>query len=107
MWFSLIRLVEKEGQIENVNFKGFIVNSAQANFNVVRRTFGYGDLIIPMVGRKCTCLMHWMKFVEMHIRHLIKLDLRKSIKGFVINIKNEKLRRKCKKCILPFKHGGI
>ncbi len=56
------------------------MNSAQANFNVVRRTFSYGDLIIPMVGRKCTCLMHWMKSVEMHTRCLIKLDLEKEHK---------------------------
>jgi hypothetical protein len=44
MWFSLTRLVEKEGRIKNVNFKGFTMNSAQANFNVMRRTLVMGTL---------------------------------------------------------------
>jgi hypothetical protein len=57
-----------------------MVDSAQANFNVVRRMFGSKDLTIPMVGRECTCLMHWALSMEMHIRRLIKPNLQKEHK---------------------------
>ena len=35
MWISMLALVKCHG-IKNVNFKGFIANSAQANFNAIR-----------------------------------------------------------------------
>ncbi len=60
MWSSLTRLVKKVGIIENVNFKGFMANNAQTNFNAMKRMFGFGDLTIPMVGRERICLMHWV-----------------------------------------------
>ncbi len=80
MWSSLTRLVKKVGIIENVNFKGFMANNAQTNFNAMMRMFGFGDPTIPMVGRKHICLMHWVWSMEVHIRHLIKVDLLKEHK---------------------------
>jgi hypothetical protein len=40
MQFSFTRLVKKVGIIKNVNFKGFMADNAQANFNAVRRMLG-------------------------------------------------------------------
>ncbi len=57
---SLTRLVKKVGRIENVNFKGFMANDAQTNFNAMRRMFGFGDPTIPMIGRERICFMHWV-----------------------------------------------
>ncbi len=57
MWFSLVRVLEKHG-VTNPNFKGFMDDSAQANFNVVWRIFGVKDPTIMMLDKKCTCLLH-------------------------------------------------
>jgi hypothetical protein len=41
--------------VPNVNFKGFMVDSAQANWNAVRAIYGDGDPSLPMVPRERTC----------------------------------------------------
>ena len=42
----------------NVNLKGFMVDSAHANWNAIRKTYGDGDPNLPMVSCKCICLFH-------------------------------------------------
>jgi hypothetical protein len=58
MWFSLVRVLEKHG-VTNPNFKGFMDDSAQANFNVVWRIFGARDPTISMFDKERACLLHW------------------------------------------------
>ncbi len=53
MWSSFVRVLEKK-----LNFKGFMADSVQANFNVVWRIFGVKDPTIMMLDKKCTCLLH-------------------------------------------------
>ena len=43
----------------NVNFKGFMVDSAHANWIAVRKNYGDGDPSIPLEGHERTCLFHW------------------------------------------------
>ncbi len=43
--------MQKHG-VHNPNFKGFMVDSAQAKFNVVWRIFGYGNPTISVVDKK-------------------------------------------------------
>ena len=74
MWMSLIAVMEKHG-VKDVNFAGFMADSAQANFNVVREVFGSGDKTEPMLGRKRTCQFHWSQTLERHTKQLIKLEL--------------------------------
>ena len=41
--------MEKHG-VKDVKFKGFMVDSAQANFNAIWEIFGSGDKSKPMLG---------------------------------------------------------
>ena len=74
MWLSMLALLKQYG-LEDVNFKGFMVDSAQANFNAVRRIFGSGDKNIPMEGKERTCQFHWSIALDRHTRQLIKPKL--------------------------------
>ena len=47
-------VMEKHG-VKNVNFVGFMADSAQANFNAVREIFGSGDKRKPMKDKEQTC----------------------------------------------------
>ena len=75
MWMSLIVVMEKHG-VKDVNFAGFMADSAQANFNVVREVFGSGDKMEPMLGRERTCQFHWSQTLERHTKQLIKPELK-------------------------------
>ena len=50
--------VKRHGQrwCSNVNFKGFMCDSAQANFNAVKVLFGSGDPKVSMENRERTRL---------------------------------------------------
>ncbi len=47
-------------------FKGFMADNTQANWNVVKIVYGFGDLSIKMVDKKCTCLFHWTQLLDRH-----------------------------------------
>ena len=47
-----------ENGVSKVNFKWFMIESAQANWNAMTMIYGDGDLTLPMVARECTCLYH-------------------------------------------------
>jgi hypothetical protein len=49
MWRELNDLMAKNG-IENTNFKGFMADNAQANWNADRIVYGSGDPKVPMAG---------------------------------------------------------
>ena len=57
MWKSMLLIMERHG-IKNVNYNGFMANSAQANFNMVREIFGSGNTFQSMENREQTCLFH-------------------------------------------------
>jgi hypothetical protein len=56
------------------NFKGFMADNAQANWNIVRIVYGYGDVFVKIVDKKHTCLFHWSHSFDKHTKQLIKLD---------------------------------
>jgi hypothetical protein len=64
----------KEHGVLNVNFRGFIIDSTKANFNVMRILFGNGDLKIPMKNQECTCFYHWAQSFDQHIKMFILLE---------------------------------
>ena len=74
MWRSLLMVMEKHG-VKNVNFAGFMVDSAQANFNAIRKIFGSGDKSKPMKDKEQTCQFHWSMAMERHTRQHIKPKL--------------------------------
>jgi hypothetical protein len=44
--------------IHEPKFKGFMTDSAQANWNALRVIYGSGDAMIPMKDQERTCFFH-------------------------------------------------
>ena len=65
MWRSMLAVMEKHGVL-NVNFCGFMADSAQTNFNAVREIFGSGDKSQSMENKKRTCLFPWIMTLDRH-----------------------------------------
>ena len=58
LFWTQLNTVMRENGVDTVNFKGFMVDSAQANWNAVRKVYGSGDPGVGMEGRERTCLFH-------------------------------------------------
>jgi hypothetical protein len=67
-------VVAKHG-VSKPKFKGFMADSAQANWNAVRIIYGSGDAAIPMKDQERTCLFHWTQSLEKHTKADIRADL--------------------------------
>jgi hypothetical protein len=52
--------------VPNPNFKGFMVDNAQANWNIVWIVYGSGDPSELMVEREWTCYFHWTQSMDTH-----------------------------------------
>jgi hypothetical protein len=74
VWLSLLAVMEKHG-MSNVNFKGFMCDSAQANSKAVRVIFGSKESTVPMENRERTCLLHWKMALERHTKQLFCFGL--------------------------------
>jgi hypothetical protein len=57
--------------LTNPNFKRFMVDNAQANWNDVRIMYGSGDASMKMVDKERTCLFHWIQQLDRHTKQLI------------------------------------
>ena len=66
-WRNL-NVVVARYNIPNPNFKGFMTDSAQANWNAVRIIYGSGDKAVPMENQERTCLFHWTQSLEKHTK---------------------------------------
>jgi hypothetical protein len=73
MWKLLNGVMRRNG-VPNPNFKGFMADSAQANWNVVRIVYESGDSKVEMNHRERTCLLHWSTSLHCHTQKLIKSD---------------------------------
>jgi hypothetical protein len=71
---NMIIVMEKHG-IPEPKFKGFMANSAQANWNDVRIIYGSGDATIPIKDQERTCLFHWTQFLGKHTKADFCADL--------------------------------
>ena len=69
-WRCLNKVMEKNG-MENPYFKGFMCDSAQANFNAICIVYGSGNPSVPMTDRERTCLFHWETSMQKHTEKLI------------------------------------
>ena len=74
MWRSMLLVLDQHG-VKNVNFKGFMADSAHANFNAVRKIFGSGDKNVSMDGKERTCQFHWSMALDRYTKQLIKPEL--------------------------------
>ena len=61
--------------VPNVDFKGFMADGAQANWNAVRMIYGDDDPSLPMVARESTCLFHWFVSLNKVTQKYIKPSL--------------------------------
>jgi hypothetical protein len=57
MWTKLNETMLKHG-FPKLNFKGFMDDSAQANWNTIKIVYGSKDPFIKMVDKEYTCLFH-------------------------------------------------
>jgi len=49
-----VKVVQKHG-MDDTNFEGFMANNTHANWNALRKIFGYADPTIAMFGKERTC----------------------------------------------------
>ncbi len=57
MWTKLNDTMLKHMFLK-LNFKGFMVDNAQANWNTIIIVYGSGDPFMKMVDKECKCLFH-------------------------------------------------
>jgi hypothetical protein len=74
VWNNLNAVMARH-DIPNPNFKGFMADSAQANWNSIRVVYGSGDASVPMENKERTCLFHWTQSLEKHTKAHIRPDL--------------------------------
>ena len=73
-WKNLNFFMAKNG-IPNINFKGFMVDSAQTNWNAVRVIYENGDPSLSMVAHEHTCLFNWSSSLNKVTQKYIKPSL--------------------------------
>jgi hypothetical protein len=76
-WKSLNTVMERHG-VANPNFKGFMADSAMANWNAVRIVYGSGSAKEEMENRERTCLLHWSSSLHKHNQKYIKQALQQQ-----------------------------
>jgi hypothetical protein len=74
LWKNLNDVMARHG-IPEPKFKGFMADSAQANWNAVRVIYGSGDATIPMKDQERMCLFYWAQSLEKHTKADIRADL--------------------------------
>ena len=75
LWKNLNAIMETHGVVK-VNFMGFMVDGAQANWNAIRIIYGSGNASEVMIDRERTCLFHWSQSLQQHTKADIRQDLR-------------------------------
>ncbi len=55
--WKLNKVMLKKG-VPNPNFKGFMADNTQANWNVMQIAYGNGDPTKPMINKQQTCYFH-------------------------------------------------
>jgi hypothetical protein len=58
--------------VADPNFKGFMADSAMANWNAIRIVYGTGSVDEKMENRERTCLLHWSSSLHKHTQKHIK-----------------------------------
>lgn len=73
IFWNCLNNVMKDNDVPNPNFKGFMCDIAQTNFNVVQIVYGSGDPKVPMMDREPTCFFHWATSMHNHTeKHIAK-----------------------------------
>ena len=75
MFWQNLNSVLARSSVPKTNFKRFMADSAQANWNAMRVVYGSGNTAEPMENRERTCLFHWTQSMEKHTMADIRRDL--------------------------------
>jgi hypothetical protein len=59
MWNSFVKVMKKHS-VQNVNFKIFMIDCVQTNFNAIIMLFGSGGPKVLIEINECTCFYHWV-----------------------------------------------
>jgi hypothetical protein len=73
-YFGRTSMMARHG-IPEPKFKGFMADSAQANWNAVRVIYGSGDAMIPMKDQERMYLFYWAQSLKKHTKANIHADL--------------------------------
>jgi hypothetical protein len=87
LWKNLNEVMARHG-IPKPKFKGFMADSTQANWNVVKMIYGSGDSTIPMKDQERTYLFHWAQSLEKHTKADIHADLQHQHRQLYRQYKN-------------------
>ena len=90
IFWNNLNVVVARHNVFNVQFRGFMVDSAQANWNAIRIVYGSGDASIPMEDQERTCLFHWTQSLEKHTKADIRADLQPQHRQLCMQYKNAK-----------------
>ncbi len=97
MWKKLNVTMMKH-MFSKPNFKGFMANNAQVNWNVVKVVYGSGDVIVKKVDKEQICLFHWTQSLNKHTKQLIKHELQSGHKAMCFEYKNATSLDKANTC---------
>lgn len=76
LFWTYLNLVVMENEVPNVNFEGFMLYSAQANWAVVKNIYKQGDPNLLVVGCEHTCFyFHSFASLENVTQKYIKASL--------------------------------
>ena len=90
MWRCLNEVMARHGLLI-VNFKGFMANSAGANWNAVCKIYGSGDPQTKMPDRERTCLLHWTTSMNRHTDNHIKKEFQEQHRLLCKQYKDSKM----------------
>ena len=90
LFWKILNLVMTNNGVSNVNFKGFMADSVQANWNAVRIIYGVVDLSLPLVARERTRIFYWSASLDKVTQKYIKPSLQFQHKQLCKDYKNEK-----------------
>jgi hypothetical protein len=76
-WRCLNTVMARHG-VDHPNFKGFMADSAMANWNAVRIVYGSGSANDQMENRERTCLLHWTTSLQKHTQKYIKEEFQQQ-----------------------------
>jgi hypothetical protein len=88
-WENLNSVMSENG-VSKLNFKGFMADSAQTNWNAVKNIYDEGDPSLPMVCCERTCLFYWLQNLDSVTQKYTKTSLQFQHNQLCKNYKDAK-----------------
>ncbi len=86
-WENLNKVMAENG-VPNVNFRGFMADSAGGNWMAVRQVYGTGDPHIPMLDKERSCFFHFMANLDKYTTKYIKLSMQAQHKKLCLEYRD-------------------